>query len=414
MITPSSDLQTIELEEYDTSEPIELSEDVLGTIDTEINRTRSRLDYEYTSDGSVRLQTSSYVGLVSLPDRTRIEIRPKAAGRNFLRLLLYAHGASPETIDSPVETLGGDMFLDALGALFLERLQQLVRHGLRKGYRTRQSREQYLRGRLDVQRQLSRGQIAPTRFDVEYQELTHDTVENQAVVYATHLLTQLVEDRTLQQSLHQLEEQFRREVTLRPVRVVELEGIHLDRMSRYYEDILRLAELVIRSTFVDNLQSGSRESYGILVNMNRVFEAAVERAARDAVRGTSLSVEAQFRLDPLVTGGNPTINMKPDFVVSGPNERIRLVGDAKWKTGRLTQSDIYQLTSYQLADDVPGLLVYPAQGGTVETEYRIDDRLPLHLRELPTDREAAGFESFTRGLSNALRREFARLGLEVE
>ena len=414
MITSPPRPLTIELDEYDTSEPIDLSEDVLRTIDAEINRSRSRLEYEYTSDGNVRLHTSSYVGLVSLPGGTQIEIRPKAAGENFLWLLLYAQGASSETIDSPVEALGGDTFLDALGALFLERLQQLVRRGLRKDYRTRQSREQYLRGRLDVQRQLSRGQIAPTRFDVEYQELTHDTVENQAIVYATHLLTRLVDDRTLQQSLHQLEEQFRREVTLRPVRVAELEGIHLDRLSRYYEDILRLAELVIRSTFVDNLQSGTRESYGILVNMNRVFEAAVERAVRDAIRGTDMAIEVQSRLDPLVTGGNPQINMRPDFVVKGSDGRIRLVGDAKWKTGRLAQSDIYQLTSYQLADDVPGLLCYPAQGGTIETEYRIDDRLPLHLRELPTDRATPEFESFARGLSDTLRRALGQLGLEFE
>lgn len=111
---------------------------------------------------------------------------------------------------------------------------------------------------------------------------------------------------------------------------------------------------MIRSIFVDNLQSGSRENYGILVNMNRVFEAAVERAARDAVRGAALSIEAQYRLNPLVTGGSPPINMKPDFVVSGPDGAIRLVGDAKWKTGRLTQSDVYQLTSYQPPTTSPG------------------------------------------------------------
>ena len=85
--------------------------------------------------------------------------------------------------------------------------------------------------------------------------------------------------------------------------------------------------------------------------------------------------------------------------------------EAKWITGRLAQSDINQLASYQLGDDVPGLLCYPAQGGTIETEYRIDDRLPLHLRELPTDSVVAEFDSFTRGLSDALRREFGRLGL---
>lgn len=210
MASARRDIETIELGEHDESGPLDLSEEVLDTIDTRINKSTTRLDYEYTEAGKVLLQTSSYVGLVSLPNGMQVRIRPKAAGGNFLRLLLYAHGATAATIDSTVEALHGDLFIDAIGSLFLDRLQRVVRQGLGKDYRTKQAREKYLRGRLDVHRQLSRRNVGATTFEIEYDDLTHDTIENQTALYATHLLTRLVADESIQSGLRQREQQLRR------------------------------------------------------------------------------------------------------------------------------------------------------------------------------------------------------------
>ncbi|MFP8955054.1 McrC family protein [Natrialbaceae archaeon A-arb3/5] len=409
MASVHNDLETIELSEHDQSDPLELPGDVLDTIDTRINESTTRLGYEYTGEGTVRLKTSSYVGLVSLPNGMQVRIRPKAAGGNFVRLLLYAHGATAATVDSTVQALQGDLFLDAIAGLFLDRLQQVVQRGLSKDYRTKQAREKYLRGRLDIQRQLSRGNVTGTKFEIEYEDLTHDTIENQVVLYATHLLSRLVTDATLQSALRQREQQLRREVTLRPIRRAELDSIHLDRLTEYYDDVLRLATVVIQSTFVDNMQAGTQETYGLLVNMNRIFERVVERAAEDALSGSSWKVEEQAKIDGIVTGGTPTVTMYPDFVLRDQNNEVQLVGDAKWKTGNPSQSDIYQMTSYQLADDVPGLLLYPSQNGAIETEYQVDNRLSLHLRELPTGHEATDFDAFSERLSGALETEFTTL-----
>jgi 5-methylcytosine-specific restriction enzyme subunit McrC len=403
------DDRIIELTEYDQSKPLDLSEGVLRAIDDQINRDANRIDYEYSADGDVRLSTSSHVGLVSLPDDTQVRIRPKAAGENFLRLLLYAQGSEPEILDSPVDARSGNLFVDTIGALFAERVTSLFNRGLGKAYRTEESREQYLRGRLNVQKQLARGDVTATQFDVRYEELTHDTPENQAILYATRLLLRLVTDRSLQQSLRQHEQLLRREVTLRPVRPHEFDQMHLNRLTSHYEDVLRLAELVVRSTFVDNFRSGTRGTYGLLVNMNRVFEAAVEQAAKDALSNSNWTVEPQSRLRRLVTGGTPRINMYPDFVLRDSDGTLRLVGDAKWKTGTVSQSDVYQMTSYQLADDAPGVLVYPSQNGVLETEYEIDKRLPLRAVELPTSHPSDNFDDFTSGLSAALKAEFSDL-----
>lgn len=74
----------------------------------------------------------------------------------------------------------------------------------------------------------------------------------------------------------------------------------------------------------------------------------------------------------------------PDVVVRNQNDDIIVTGDAKWKTKRGEQSDIYQLTAYQLADDVPGALIYPEQGGALETEYTVQGTHQMVVHELPT------------------------------
>jgi hypothetical protein len=113
--------------------------------------------------------------------------------------------------------------------------------------------------------------------------------------------------------------QLRREVSVRPVRPYEFDGIEVTRLNEYYKDALRLAELVLRNVFVEDLRHGARGSYGLFINMDDIFESVVERAFREAVTGTDQwqgwRVEGQANVTGLVTGGSPSVTMRPDFVV---------------------------------------------------------------------------------------------------
>jgi 5-methylcytosine-specific restriction enzyme subunit McrC len=128
------------------------------------------------------------------------------------------------------------------------------------------------------------------------------------------------------------------------------------------------------------------------MNMNDVFERAVERTARElVVTRPDWRVRTQERIPPIATGGTPAVNMYPDFLLERDGVP-QLVGDAKWKTA-VKQSDIYQMSAYILALDAPGILVYPEQTGewtTVETSYVVDDRHDLAVRELPTATDLEG------------------------
>lgn len=191
---------------------------------------------------------------------------------------------------------------------------------------------------------------------MSYDELTSDTVANRGIYQAALRLTYLVEDDQLSSQLQRQHQQLRTWVSTDPVTPVELARVETSRLNEHYETILRLAEHVLRNSYLDSFVPTEQTSFGLLVNMNTIFENAIERAAQDALRESEeWTATPQSRIEPIATGGDPPVNMYPDVVLKRDDE-VELVADAKWKTGIISQSDIYQMTSYMLAHDVPGIL----------------------------------------------------------
>lgn len=392
-IAPSAKLTEIDrtLGEHQTTEPLKLSDKAIRSIRTEINSDQTRIEVIEQRDGTVRLKATAHVGVVSIHDGPTIEIRPKARGANLLALLQYAYGVEATTIEQPTRLSAGQTFVEAIASLFAAELESTINKGLHRDYRQKSDAEDQLRGRLNVHRQLQRQGPTPTKFECTYDELTADTIVNRGVLYASAILAPLVRDRALSQTLDRQQQLLRRRVSLSIVRPVELDGIELSRLASHYTDLLRLTKLILRSVFLEELRTGTRSSFALLVNMNDVFELAVERAVREAVSDRfGWSVKGQASSQSLVTGGKRQISIQPDVLVRDGDGRAALVGDAKWKldepgegTREPSNADIYQIIAYELAHGVPGMLFYPAQQNRVRSEYTVTNLSPLRAVEVP-------------------------------
>lgn len=92
-----------------------------------------------------------------------------------------------------------------------------------------------------------------------------------------------------------------------------------------------------------------------------------------------------------------------------------LVGDAKWKRNtdddrEPSADDIYQLLSYQLMHDVPGVLGYPEQGGPVSGTCAPPLVGQLALAEVPVTNSANSFSDCLEGaVRNVLDRALPSL-----
>ncbi|NHN41819.1 restriction endonuclease [Halorubellus sp. JP-L1] len=397
----------IELGEYESSVPFELSKAAAEMLEQEVNagedREGDRIKLTYNRDGDAILTATQYVGVVSLRDGPTVQIRPEAAGTNLLYLLRYAHDTTAATFDSQTAFRRGETFLDALGALYESELRRVLNRGLHTDYRRRSGAEEHLRGQLNLQQQLQRQPPTPTAFECTYDELTHDIAANQAILYAASILLGLVSDPSITRALRQHQQILRRRVSLTPVTRQELESIQLTRLSGYYEDILRLAELVIGNAFIGELEAGTSAAFAMLVNMNTVFENAVERATQDVVSEfEGWRVEPQEQTTSLLTSGKHEVQLKPDVTVYDETDTVRFVGDAKWKTDLPGNPDFYQMTSYMLSRDAPGLLIYPDCRGQNASQSWVAGQFPLSLIELPTAADVQSYEEFVRMLESGV------------
>lgn len=115
------------------------------------------------------------------------------------------------------------------------------------------------------------------------------------------------------------------------------------------------------------------------------------------------TVDTQHSSTNLLKSDKHTATIRPDILIRNDRGRVRYVGDAKWKLGSPNNSDFYQLASYQLAFDTPGLLLYPEQDGNVTSENTISGGHPLHLVELPTKHESQslGYDGYISEIEKA-------------
>lgn len=396
----------ITIDEYDEHGPIELTDPAITFLQQEVNggteRDGDRIGLTFDRRRRATLKATSYVGVVSLPDGPTIEIQPKVDGTQLLHLLRYANGVESTTFEQETRLRRGNVFIEAIAQLFRSELSRVLTHGLYTDYRKRQSAEPRLRGRLDLQRQLQRQPPQPTRFECTYDELTPDVTINQAVLYATSVLLRLSDDTDTIRALQRHRQTLLRQVTLRPVDPFELERIEVTRLNEYYEDLLRFTKLIIGNINISELAAGDRSSFSLLVNMNTVFEKAVERAATEAVRGRAgWNVTGQDDSKDLLNSGRFSVTLKPDVTVRDGTATVRVVGDAKWKKETPKNDDFYQMAAYELAHDAPGLLVYPEQGADLVSEEYFPNGRRLDLIELPTA-TTDGFDAFCTAMAETM------------
>ena len=222
---------------------------------------------------------------------------------------------------------------------------------------------------------------------------------NRGILTATRRLVALVDDPDIADRLDFQRNRLRQHVSETLVTATELEQIDLTRLNQHYETALSLARIVLSEKFFEDISPGDRQSFALFLNMNSIFEAMVERAFREASHriDEQWHVEGQASIPNLIDGPH-AVSMTPDVVVSDSDRRYRLVGDAKWKTGSRSSGDVYQLTSYILALDVPGLIVYPKQSSWTDHQSVVDETHILRSVTLPTATSAATYREYRKEL----------------
>jgi 5-methylcytosine-specific restriction enzyme subunit McrC len=363
----------------------------------------------FRRESEQRLRVSNYVGVVETPNGTTVEILPKhhegdvpvERTRHLLHRMIAA------ALDLPVKETGVthlQLFSAPLSEWvarhFLDALDRLIKRGLRFDYLRLEEEQPYLRGQLDLARQLRQAPGRAHYFQLRHDVFSPDGPENRLLKSALTLVASHTQDAENWRLAHELLVVLH-EVPKSARYADDFKRWQRGRLLAHYEPVRPWCELILGQQMPLSVH-GNWQGVSMLFPMEKLYERYVESAVRHGLRaGASLTAQAASEsLCRYQDAG--FFRLRPDMLVQSGAQRWIL--DAKWKRldaadtenrFGLAQADFYQLFAYgqkYLGGIGELYLVYPrtASFSAALGPFAFSDSLKLWA--VPFDLESQRFE----------------------
>jgi 5-methylcytosine-specific restriction enzyme subunit McrC len=357
------------------------------------------------------VKLDNYVGVLQTPCGTQIEILPKhiesedciSESRALLRRMLE------KALDLPsreFETADLQVFNSPVTEWvireFLNALDHLVKRGVRFDYQRVEEEQRFLRGQLNLARQLRQRPGHQINFHLRHDIFSPDRPENRLLKLGLERIctaTRIAENWRLANELRNLLVEIPASTNIED----DFDRWSQDRLMAHYQKIKPWCELILyRQTPFALL--GDWEGISLLFPMEKLFERYVEVYFRKNLwEGARLQTKPASRY-LCKHDGAKIFRLEPDFLIEREDEKWIL--DTKWKlldsadrghNYGLSQSDFYQLFAYgrnYLHDQQHGclVLIYPKRAGFLKALpiFSFSDERSLWV--LPFDLHTATLE----------------------
>jgi 5-methylcytosine-specific restriction enzyme subunit McrC len=378
MLPSSSDRDLLLLTEARLSAPVRLNPGERRVLEDHFEaKITTELDESY------RVRPGSVVGSVQIGART-VVVEPKL--RIDRVLFMTAYTADPHRSRDQWSTIAAAGNLtDGIAALFLTAYQRTVAQGLLRAYRTVESDETTIRGRIRWPRQARRP--GPLPIAVRYQVHDDDIVENQILrTVVRQLRRQRITDPTIQAGLARAWQQLR-DLTRTPATPSVIDRLTWTRHNAHYRPILNLARIILAASMPD-LDVGAVPVVGFTLRLYDVFEQFVRTVLREAVDASLSDFPDNAADHQLYLDTDRRIRLEPDLG-HHPHRTWAFIGDVKYKTdtGNGLNPDLYQLLAYATAAGLPEATLIYADGPPQRRSHRVRHRyIDLHIHHLNLDR----------------------------
>jgi len=346
------------------------------------------------------LQLNNYVGVILTRDGTQIEILPKIGkelngeadevkARNSLLIMLKTLGQFRHIQTNSANISHAKMPLfEVFISQFLDSVNTLIKRGIRSDYIKQQDNLSFLKGKLQVGKQIRHNSINKHKFYVEYDDFLQSQPANRLI----HTALQKVEKYTYSTRNQKLLREFTFVFDQIPVSInhkQDFSQIKFDRGMSYYQDPLNWTKLILDGLSPLSMK-GNTSALSLLFPMEVVFESYVESILKKQIPD-GLLLRAQVRSQSLVTHNNKKMfNLKPDLMIF-KDKTPSIVLDTKWKlinsSGKdkygISQADMYQMFAYghkYLNGNGHIFLIYPEQdnfNAPIEYSFDFSDELKV-------------------------------------
>lgn len=324
------------------------------------------------------LRLDNYVGVIETSCGTRIEILPKhmdsadeiANARRLLReMLSRCMGVAPRAT-GPTDIQAFDAPLtEWVMREFLERLDHLVKRGVRFDYHAVKEQQRFLRGRLDLPRQLRQPPGRQHLFQIEHDLFDADRPENRLLRSALDRVCKLTRDARNWRLSHELASYFS-PIPCSADIASDFRRWRNDRLMAHYRPLRPWCSLILNEQSPLSIV-GDWHGVSLLFPMERLFERYVGACLRRQLpyeMQLTASVSSQHLC---MHEDKKWFELRPDLLLQ--HGEYRWILDTKWKrldatlsdsTNKygLSQADFYQLFAYgdrYLGSRGDLVLVYP-------------------------------------------------------
>ena len=303
---------------------------------------------------------NSYVGVIQIGGLT-IEILPKADNSNntdlwqnvLLHMLMVCKHIQVDNVSETQLKKRYNSILRAYFELYLQEIEHLVKRGLIKKYRRKQSNQLVLIGKLLFAQNVQKNVVHKERFYCEHQVYDKNHLLHQILLQGLLVLDSLntyhLQDK-IKRMLFYFESIKQTKITAKHFKILKF-----NRKSQPYEKAIDIAQMLILN-YSPNINSGNDNMLTLLFDMNKLWEEYIFRILYKFNNGFEVSPQN-------IKSFWETKTIRPDIVLKNPITGNVFVIDTKWKiveSNNPSDDNLKQMFVYNLLwESSKGMLLYP-------------------------------------------------------
>jgi len=337
------------------------------------------------------IKFSQYVGVICIGNLT-IEILPKAdksIAQNkseldattkkwqsvLLKMLAISGELELETVSEASLRKRANL-LDLYFEIFLSELDNLLRRGLSKKYRSNSANIKVLKGRLDFAGNIRHNLVHRERFFTTHQHYDHEHLLNQILLRALQILSTIANGTHLQDKIKKLLFYFP-EIGQQPITHASFDKVRLTRKTQDHAKALRIAKMLILN-YAPDIKKGDENMLALLFDMNKLWEKYIYKKLKEK---ENEDLRVLYQANDLFWESK---SIYPDIVIEkkqtiknseGKTETVwePYIIDTKWKlinVSKPSDDDLKQMYVYNMYWNSPkSLLLYPKFGDATDSGF---------------------------------------------
>ena len=355
-----------------------------GLAETELNALEafygSGKDFPYYKLINKGIKFCEYVGVIQVGN-TIIEVLPKTDRESkpdkgkwqqiLISMLRVVNDLDAQATGDSNLKLKPNSILEMYFEIFIKEVEYLFRTGLVRKYRSNDSNQYALKGRLIFSRQIQKNLVHQERFYTRNTIYDHEHVWHIILYQAISLIKILCCKASLHSRICQLELSFP-EMPRMKVTADTFARLRFNRQTERYRKAIDIAKLLLLNYHPD-IQSGRNNVLALMFDMNMLWEGFVFKSLRKQLGGKGdYSIRPQVRHE-FWESGRLRSEIRPDIVIQSRDNSVTWIWDTKWKIpidSKPSSGDLQQMFSYAgILNSERVALVYPGDSASVTGHF---------------------------------------------